>query len=198
MRWTLANIVTLLRVFLVPFTLVCLQAGGTTWLVVAGILMMISEASDYVDGKLARRMKEVTKVGKLLDPMSDALYRASIFVSFLASGWMPLWMTLIFVWRDLIVAYLRSYAATHGIVLAARQSGKIKAVVQAGAQITTVVMYWHLAMYPGELFFVIEPVDLSFLTLSVAAAVTAWSAVDYTVGTFRSAAAVRRGDADVD
>lgn len=196
MRWTLANIVTLLRVLLVPFTLVCLQMGGTTWLAVALVLMGVSEASDYLDGQIARRMQEVTKVGKLLDPMSDALYRASVFVSFLASGWMPLWMTLVFIWRDLIVAYLRSYAATHGIVLGARQSGKIKAVVQAIAQIGTVVLYWHVAWKPDELFMgFVMPQELSFVFLSIAAAVTAWSAVDYTVGTFRSAAAVRRGDA---
>lgn len=194
MRWTVANIITLLRVFLVPATLAFLQLGGPTWLLVAFAFMAVSEFSDFLDGKLARHMSEVTRVGKLLDPMSDALYRASVFVSFLASGWMPLWMTLVFVWRDLIVSYLRSYAATYGIVLAARQSGKIKAVVQACAQLGTVLLYWRLAVEPEQLVFGFHHADLSMLALSIAAAVTAWSALDYTIGTFRAAAAVRRGD----
>ena len=107
--------------------------------------------------------------------------RFFVFLGFFAAGWIPLWMVTVFFVRDLFVAYLRVFAALQHVVLAARKSGKIKAVVQATAQIATVVFGIVECMGWAERFggFHIPVAAICHGSVLIAALVTAWSAVDY-------------------
>lgn len=191
---TLPNAITATRLVLAPVALGGLVAAspagvdlGTPtslhvgWLVLVLVTLVLAEISDGVDGAVARRTGSTSDVGKLLDPLADSIFRFFVFLGFFAAGWIPLWMVAVFFVRDLGVAYLRVFAALQQVVLAARKSGKIKAVVQAIAQIATVVfaivenMGWaerfagaHLPVAP-----------LCQVLVGLAALVTAWSAVDY-------------------
>lgn len=97
-------------------------------------LLALSELSDFFDGYLARKCNMVTDLGKILDPMADTITRLTILLTF-TQGLiqLPLFLVFIFIYRDTMISSLRTLCALRGITLAARTSGKVKAVVQAAA-----------------------------------------------------------------
>ncbi|MFH1286149.1 MAG: CDP-alcohol phosphatidyltransferase family protein [Candidatus Magasanikbacteria bacterium] len=131
-----ANKITGGRLFVfTPLLLVLHQIGasGTTevlWACLA--IMIVNELLDAVDGKFARSKNGVvTTFGKLFDPWVDSLSRGLLFLSFVGVGWIPWWLFGILFVRDICVAYTRTFAASKGIILQARGSGKIKGLLQA-------------------------------------------------------------------
>jgi CDP-diacylglycerol--glycerol-3-phosphate 3-phosphatidyltransferase len=103
------------------------------WLWIALGLLTLIELTDAFDGFIARKQNMVTDFGKLFDPMADSLSRQTVFLSFMvcASHIIPLWVFLLFLYRDGIMSVLRIMCAYQGTVLAARRAGKLKAVIQA-------------------------------------------------------------------
>ncbi len=104
-------------------------------------LVAIAELTDLFDGMAARKWNQVTELGKLLDPMADSIFRLSVFLA-LTQGpvHLPLWLILCFFYRDSVISLLRTVCALRGFTLAARWSGKIKAVVQGVAAFIILVM----------------------------------------------------------
>jgi len=97
-------------------------------------LFGVSELSDAFDGYVARRYDQVTDLGKILDPMADSIYRISVFLTFTRPPVeVPLLLVFVFLYRDSVISTLRTICALRGFALAARSSGKIKAVIQAGS-----------------------------------------------------------------
>ena len=95
-------------------------------------LLAISELSDFFDGFLARKFNLVTELGKILDPMADSITRLTILLTFTQGVIkLPLLLVFVFVYRDAMISTLRTVCAMRGVTLAARTSGKIKAVIQA-------------------------------------------------------------------
>ena len=133
-----ALILTLSRIVICPiFLVVYLFYGkmGIPLVVMPYILLAllcICELSDVFDGFVARRKKQVTELGKILDPMADSIVRLSLFLCFTQGiVKLPLLIVLIFVVRDAVISTLRTLCALRGTALAARPSGKLKAVLQA-------------------------------------------------------------------
>jgi CDP-diacylglycerol--glycerol-3-phosphate 3-phosphatidyltransferase len=178
---TLPNAITGARIVLAPLTLAAHQLGAegsATWLGVTLVGLVLAELSDATDGAVARATGQTSDVGKLLDPLSDSLFRMFVFLGFLTAGWMPLWMAAVLFARDIWVAYLRVFSGLQNIVLAARISGKNKAIAQAVAQIGAVVLYLGVATgWWGD-----AATGVAWWLLLGATLVTAWSWVDYTVG----------------
>ncbi len=178
--WTLPNAITWYRVVAAVPIILLLVSGSNAALWAALALMIVAEVSDGIDGWVARRYGQVSAVGKILDPMADSLYRVSVFTAFAANRWMPVWMFLIMLWRDISVSYLRVVAEQKIGTLAARQSGKWKAVAQGIAQILVVAVYaWCGTGLPPEMQ------RLLWWTLFIATVVTAWSLVDYALAVYR-------------
>ena len=175
---TLPNLLSLGRIFLGPLVMLLLAHQSRWALIAVIVVMLVSEGSDLADGWLARRLKATSNFGKIVDPLADSLYRAMVFLAFLDAGWMPMWMVAIIVSRDILVSYLRIFSQLNGITLAARQSGKIKAVAQGVVQIGTVFLLVAFGTDPQG--------ALIYGLLLAATLVTAWSAIDYTVGFLRS------------
>jgi len=88
------------------------------------------EVSDLLDGYIARRYEQVTDFGKLYDPFSDAFTRYTLFLGLYAVGVAQLWMVIAIFYRDAAISFFRTVAATREGVVAARGSGKIKALFQ--------------------------------------------------------------------
>ncbi len=135
---SLANYFTFMRIIISPiFLLVYVKAEAlgismTTLPYVLLSLFVVSEISDFFDGYLARKFNQVTDLGKILDPMADSIARISMFLTF-TTGPVQLsllWVFIIF-YRDAVVSTLRTICALRGFALAARASGKAKAVIQA-------------------------------------------------------------------
>lgn len=144
---TVANTLTFIRIFISPiFLLVYLEHDffyiNAQWLpYVLLFLLSASELSDALDGYLARKYEQVTDFGKIFDPMADSIYRISVFLTFTQPPVnLPLLLVFIFIYRDSVISTLRTMCALKGFALAARPSGKIKAVIQACAAFIVVFM----------------------------------------------------------
>jgi CDP-diacylglycerol--glycerol-3-phosphate 3-phosphatidyltransferase len=184
-RWlNWPNGLTLSRVVFGLACLAPLASGERALIVLAFILMLAAELTDFLDGYVARLTNTVTPAGKILDPMADSMYRLTIFAAFVQNAWMPAWMFCVFIIRDVGVAYCRVVAQERGIPVASRFSGKAKAVVQGAAQLFVVgVMAFGLdGLAPWRQ-----------AVLGLAAAVTLYSLVDYAMAMVSPAAAPKAG-----
>jgi CDP-diacylglycerol---glycerol-3-phosphate 3-phosphatidyltransferase len=110
-------------------------------------LVGLAELTDLFDGMAARKKNQVTDLGKLLDPMADSIFRLSVFFAFTHGVIdLPLWLVLFFFYRDSVISLLRTVCALRGYTLAARLSGKVKAVVQGAAALIILCLMIPYAM----------------------------------------------------
>lgn len=140
-------------------------------------ILVVSELSDAFDGFLARKLHQVTDLGKLLDPMADSIYRISIFLTFTQPPVsVPLLIVFIFLYRDSVISTLRTICALRGFALAARSSGKIKAIIQAISMLAIVILLipYSLGVISQRVLW-ITAVSL----VSVSAAYSVLSGVEY-------------------
>lgn len=148
------------------------------FLVAALILFIYIEITDILDGWIARKQGLVTDLGKLLDPFSDVLSRLTYFVAFMDSGIMPSWIFLPILYRELGMSFIRTILYHRGIALAARTSGKLKAVfyaISGGAGI--LVAFLALFPVPAAITSAASWTALGFFAVS---ALLAWlSFADY-------------------
>lgn len=129
--WTPANVITVVRILLVPLVVAALLAdrdGG--WRVVAGVLFAVAAISDRVDGYLARRMDQVTDWGKLADPIADKLLMGGTLVTLSYLGDLPWWVTVVILVRELGITALR-LAVLRYVVIPASRGGKLKTALQS-------------------------------------------------------------------
>src|SRR5882762_7549558 len=94
------------------------------------ILFGAASLTDYFDGKIARDRKLITNFGVLMDPLADKILVCSAFIAFVGINWIPAWMVVIIVARELAITGLRLLAASKNVVLAAEGYGKHKTVSQ--------------------------------------------------------------------
>ncbi len=140
-------------------------------------LLVLSELSDFFDGFLARRFNLVTELGKILDPMADSITRLTILLTF-TQGFirLPLLLVFAFVYRDAMISTLRTVCAFRGVTLAARTSGKIKAVLQASSIFAILILMIPYAW--GELS-LLQLQNISLIIISTAAVYTVFSGGEY-------------------
>ncbi len=131
--WTPANVVTMVRIVLVPLVVVALladQAGG--WRLVAFALFVLAAATDRLDGWLARSRDQVTDWGKLVDPIADKVLTGATLVTLSALGDLPWWVSIVILVRELGITALR-LAVLRYVVIPASRGGKLKTVLQSVA-----------------------------------------------------------------
>jgi CDP-diacylglycerol---glycerol-3-phosphate 3-phosphatidyltransferase len=136
----LPNLLTLFRIFLVPLLVAALvqQNFAIHWghkLLVANdffalILFLAAALTDLLDGYLARRWKQVTTVGTLLDPVADKLLISAALISLVQTRLLPGWMVILIISREFAVSGLRSIAAAEGYTIKAGELGKSKMALQ--------------------------------------------------------------------
>jgi len=132
------NVLTLLRIFFVPLLVAALLAEDfSRWVqlpvsneIFALAIFLICAATDLLDGYLARRWKQVTTVGTMLDPIADKLLISSALISLVAKQHIAAWMVILIVGREFAVSGLRSIAAASGLTIKASDLGKSKMVAQ--------------------------------------------------------------------
>ncbi len=132
----LPNFLTLLRIFIAPLLVVVLLTKfSENWIglpqhIMAVGLFVVAAATDYFDGYIARKRKQVSRLGILLDPIADKLLISSALISLVENRLVPAWAVVIIVGREFAVSGLRSIAATEGWAIAASTAGKFKMVSQ--------------------------------------------------------------------
>lgn len=138
----LPNALTLLRIFVVPLLVVVLLTPfSENWFGVPrhilGVTLFLGAAlTDYLDGHIARRRDQVTRLGQLLDPVADKLLISAALISLVENQLAPAWAVVIIIGREFAVTGLRSIAASEGVVIAASRMGKFKML----AQVVTVAL----------------------------------------------------------
>jgi len=133
--WNLANLLTMLRIALVPFFAWALLADGghtTSGRLIATGLFVVAAATDRLDGWLARRSGQVTDLGKLLDPIADKVLIGTALILLSWLGDLSWWVTVIILVRELGITAMR-FLLLRYVVLPASRGGKLKTVLQAVA-----------------------------------------------------------------
>src|SRR2546426_8814018 len=108
---------------------------------IALALFVAGGITDFLDGQIARRNKLITNFGILMDPLADKIMVCSAFIAFVGLNWIPAWMVVLIVARELAITGLRLLAASKNIVLAAEGYGKHKTVSQIVAIISILVLH---------------------------------------------------------
>jgi CDP-diacylglycerol--glycerol-3-phosphate 3-phosphatidyltransferase len=133
LKLNLPNTLSLFRIFLVPFLVVVLLTKFDGREIVALAIFLLATATDFLDGWLARRRGQITKLGTLLDPIADKLLISAAFISLVEIGLAPAWMVVVVVAREFAVTGLRSIAAAEGVLIPASAWGKAKMLTQITA-----------------------------------------------------------------
>ena len=152
----LPNAITLARITLVPLLVVVLltkfegrQILGVRHELVGAAIFGIASLTDWLDGYLARRRKQITTFGQLMDPLADKLLITAAFVSLVQMGLAPAWMVAVIVGREFLVTVLRSIAHARGVVIPASPLGKVKMVAEVTAILALILGHEYL---PRQIF----------------------------------------------
>ena len=181
----IANLLTAARLVLSPvFVFVFLGWDSLGGAVTCLIIAVVSELTDLFDGMVARYRNEVTDFGKILDPLADSISRLTAFLCFAQGGWAPLYLVIFILYRDSMVATLRTYCAYKGVVVSARWSGKLKAWVQAIA--IMIVLCLRIALYSFGPDYKSLFIGISYGAVAIATLVTVLSAVEYLSGNWKT------------
>jgi CDP-diacylglycerol--glycerol-3-phosphate 3-phosphatidyltransferase len=141
----LPNYLTLARIIVVPLLVVVLLTPfaedwfGVSSYALAIAIFLAASFTDILDGHLARRRKQVSKFGALLDPIADKLLVSAVLIVLVEKHLAPAWAVVIILGREFIVTGLRSIAATEGFVISAQSLGKIKMWAQCVAIVALLV-----------------------------------------------------------
>jgi CDP-diacylglycerol--glycerol-3-phosphate 3-phosphatidyltransferase len=130
---TAADQLTIARAASVPIVVVLYAWSFSSHDYWATAVFCIAMTTDWFDGKLARRHGRATSVGTLLDPIADKILVLAALVMLVEQGVAPAWMVAAIVVREVLVTGLRQAAIERGVVLAARELGKLKTWAQAVA-----------------------------------------------------------------
>ena len=136
----LPNTLTLTRIFLVPLLVVVLLTKfqgrlvlGVPKELVGAAIFGLASLTDWLDGYLARRRKQITTFGQVIDPLADKLLTSAALISLVQMNLAPAWMAVVIIGREFAVTGLRSLAYARGVVIPASPLGKIKMVAQVVA-----------------------------------------------------------------
>ncbi len=162
------NRLSVLRILLVPILVAVLLTKGENWEYIGLAVFLLASLTDFLDGYIARRRKQITRLGKLLDPAADKLLTSAAFISLVELGLAPAWMVVLIVAREFAVSTLRSVAAAEGIVLGAIVSAKVKTGVQV-VSISLLIIYNQLGSFER----------LAPLSLWLAMLISVYSGVEY-------------------
>ena len=168
-----ANVLTVVRIFLVPIFVLCLVHGGTVWRIAALAAFGGASFTDFLDGKLARKRGLVTDFGKIADPIADKALTGAALISLSALGELPGWVTGLILFRELGITVLRFAVIRRGVI-AASQGGKLKTLLQ----IVAICLY----VLPASLGL---PALVKEVVMGAALVVTLVTGADYVVRAIR-------------
>ncbi|MGH2902431.1 MAG: CDP-diacylglycerol--glycerol-3-phosphate 3-phosphatidyltransferase [Solirubrobacteraceae bacterium] len=164
----LPNVLTVLRIMLVPVVVVALLGNTPSGDVLAAVVFALASLTDFIDGRLARARGSITTFGKLMDPLADKLLIIAALLSLVSLNRLEAWIAMVIITRELAVTVLRLGATQAGVVVGASIFGKVKTCFQIAAILALIAV-------PGE------PLWVSLL-LYATVAVTVLSGLDFFFG----------------
>lgn len=184
----LPNWLTYLRLALIPLFVLLLVDPTPAMVTAAVVVFIVAACTDYIDGAIARRFGAISDIGKLLDPLADKILVMAGLVMLAAQRsdvygepWVPGWMVVLVLAREIWVTGIRGVAAAQGVVVAARGAGKVKSGLQ---MVAVVLLLLHETQFSvGEREFTCQFIGLNLLLVSIAFSL--WGAVEYTIEVLR-------------
>ena len=180
----LPNVLTVLRIMLVPVVVVALLGNTPAGDVLAAVVFALASLTDFVDGRLARARGSITTFGKLMDPLADKLLIIAALLSLVSLNRLEAWVAMVIITRELAVTVLRLGATQAGVVMAASMFGKVKTCMQIAAILALIAVHG-------------EPLWVSLL-LYATVVVTVLSGLDYFFGLRRQMQQAQRSRARLD
>ena len=187
--WNLPNILTMLRIVMVPFFVwfLLLDAPGLVaqngiWRWVAAVTFAVAIYTDKLDGDIARSRGLITDFGKIADPIADKLLIGSALVMLSLLQELPWWVTILILVREWGVTALRFFVIRYGVIPASR-GGKLKTVIQTVAIFLYILPLASIAPWLGV---------VAFAVMMVALAITVWTGGEYVVEALKLRASGRR------
>ncbi|MGH7273031.1 MAG: CDP-diacylglycerol--glycerol-3-phosphate 3-phosphatidyltransferase [Nitrospiria bacterium] len=129
----LPNLLTSLRIFLIPVFLLLFLTPSPIRSQWAALIFLIASATDLLDGYMARKMEQITRLGKLLDPIADKLLVISALILLVEFHRVPAILAILLIGREMAITGLRVIATDHGIVIPVERLGKYKTFLQVVA-----------------------------------------------------------------
>src|ERR1039458_2541971 len=163
----LPNVLTVLRMMLVPVVVVALLGNTPAGDVLAAVVFALASLTDFVDGRLARARGSITTFGKLMDPLADKLLIIAALISLVSLHRLAAWVAMVIITRELAVTVLRMGATQAGVVIAASMFGKVKTCMQIAAILAVIAVHgeplWvSLLLYATVLVTVLSVLDYFF------------------------------------
>ncbi|WP_024366760.1 CDP-diacylglycerol--glycerol-3-phosphate 3-phosphatidyltransferase [Arthrobacter sp. TB 26] len=176
--WNLPNILTMLRIVMVPFFVwfLLLDAPGLVaqngvWRWIAAVTFAVAIYTDKLDGDIARSRGLITDFGKIADPIADKLLIGSALVMLSLLQELPWWVTILILVREWGVTALRFVVIRYGVIPASR-GGKLKTVIQTVAIFLYILPLASIAPWLGV---------VAFAVMMVALAITVWTGGEYVI-----------------
>ncbi len=170
--WTTPNILSILRIGVVPLFIPLLYSPGIFLSLVSAILFLIASITDLLDGYIARNYGTQSRLGRFLDPLADKLLIATCLVMLVPIGRVPAWIAALIIMREIAITGLRGIALVEEIEIKTSRWGKYKTLFQI-ASITCLLLY-----YP---FLGIDFFTTGRILLWIALVLTLWSGGVYLV-----------------
>lgn len=164
--FNLPTTLTIIRILIIPIFII--EAPTNPQL--GAFLFLIASITDFLDGYLARKFKQITKLGIILDPIADKLLVITALIILVDLVRIPAWIATIIILREFIITTLRFYALSRGVVIPAEKAGKAKTVLQ---------MIAILFLLVAEEIYGLDLYDLGLILIYIATFVALYSAIKY-------------------
>ena len=149
----LPNVLTVLRILLVPVVVVALLEQTPNGSTIAAIVFVAAALTDGLDGYIARSRGSITTFGKVMDPVADKLLIAAALISLVSLDKLAAWVAMVIIAREFAVSGLRIFAGAQGVVIPASQLGRLKTVVQVAAVLALIAASDHTAAWVDALVY---------------------------------------------
>jgi CDP-diacylglycerol--glycerol-3-phosphate 3-phosphatidyltransferase len=167
-----ANIITLIRIAIVPVFMVIYLIEIPYHEIIAFTLFLLASLTDKLDGYIARKYNQISDFGKFIDPLADKILITAALVMLSEAGIIPSWVVVLIITREFVVTGLRTVAMSAGRVIAASSWGKAKMVVQV---ITVSFLLTPLRSMT------LGPIAIGGVLIGIMTLVTIWSGADYLI-----------------
>ena len=174
--YTIPNIITFIRIFLIPVILYLLFSENPNIVLIAGLLFIVSSVSDYFDGYLARTLNQSSKLGTLLDPIADKLLIASVIIVLVDTGVISnihVVPAIIILLREIAISGLREFLAKLNTDMPVSKLAKYKTTFQ---MVSLSILIISLGFELNDLLW-----NLGLITLWIAAIITLLSGYNYMI-----------------
>jgi CDP-diacylglycerol---glycerol-3-phosphate 3-phosphatidyltransferase len=184
----LPNSITMSRIAMIPLLLWVLSPHFT-WLghsgeqeIAASVLFVLASITDGLDGYLARKWKQITTIGMLLDPIADKIMVTAALIALVAYNpqVVKVWIVVVIIGREFLISGLRSIASSEGFTIQASDLGKLKTVLQIITVVSAILAHHWQQWQFGVLVIPVKWIAITAIYFTVAVSVI--SAIDYFVG----------------